>query len=325
MKRTLFNISSVICFFVILAASCKKSAKTTSSCTSTLHAFTAPTSSISLPWHIPYACMHGIINPTTASIVTSGTVLEDILFTTHASFNSSNNCYYLFQQSYVGYNLYKVDAAGTVTTMTPTDTYKYNAVAYNHVTNKLYSKRNGFLVTITEGTSTYSTTNVASPVHPFADSLQTEYSCGITVDNTIGDMYFLTGLSSSYYVEKYHPGSSTTSIVATLPVGFAPFELSFNKADNMLYSIRRNSTTGDDEFIKINPATGTVTSLANLGPLVNVDIYSATLDPCSNRYIISTLTPGTPAQAMLYQINMSGAIVQHDSTATFYQGLDVTY
>jgi hypothetical protein len=325
MKRTVFNIATVICFLLLLAASCKKTSKTTASCTSTIHAFTAPSLGCFLP--APYACSHGIINPSTGTIATAGTFPQALPFTTQATFNTSDNCYYLFQMAYGGYNLFKIDAAGVQTTLTPTDAFHYSAIAYNHVTNKLYSRRNGFLVQITAGTSTYSTTALVAPAHPFADTLA---SGAITVDNTTGDMYFLTGVYPNYYVEKYHPGASATTIVTTVPTGFPILDLNFNKADNMLYAMRIKNDSFNSEFIKINPAAGTYTFLADLGPTINTDIYSAALDPCSNRYIISKFGPGIAGPSagpscVLLQLNMSGAIVQHDSTATFYQGLDVAY
>ncbi len=65
------------------------------------------------------------------------------------------------------------------------------------------------------------------------------------------------------------------------------------------------------------------TTLATLAFNVNNELYSTALDPCSNRYILSTVTGTGWTIKTVKQFNMSGTIVQSDVTAGLFQGLTV--
>ena len=310
-------IAITLGLFIIVTA-CKKNTSNKTTCTSTLHAYTAVMNPIYTGLD---TCSQGIINMATGSIATAGSFLSIIYFTNQAAFNTSDNCYYIFKSVNYGIGsisasaLYKINAAGTATILTPPDTFGYSSIAYNSATNKLYCNRNGSLAEITIGASSYTATNLVAPIHPFARQL---YSPGnITVDNATGDMYYATGDTSNYYIEKYHPGTTTSTVVASGTNGYI-LELRFNKNDNMLYAIKAHEQISFD-FIKINPTAGTTTTVVVLGLPFNVDMYSATLDPCSDHYILSTIP--SLNLFVVYQLNMAGAIVHTDTTATFYQGL----
>ena len=313
--NNLSRIAIMSCAAFVLFASCKKTNKTTS-CSSTLHGYTAPVDTMYSG--ASYTCNHGIINTTTGGMATFGSFTGSLIFTNQAAFNTSDNCYYVFGTS----NLYKIDASGTTTAFAPADTSSYSSITYNSSTNKLYCIKTGRLAELTTTSTTFSATSLVMPAHPFDRELFS--APNIAVDNTSGDMYFVTGIYPSFYVEKYHPGASSSTVVASGTGGINLLELRFNKNDNMLYGLQLNADTVTYSFIKVNPAAGTISTVVNLGAIVNADVYSATLDPCANRYIISTTTNNIHS-FILYQVDMSGAIVQHDTTTTFYQGLDVVY
>ena len=148
----------------------------------------------------------------------------------------------------------------------------------------------------------------------------------MTIDPVTGDMYLQTADTTAhiYYVEKYHPGASSTTVVATVP-GTDIFDMRFNKNDNMLYALQPVTSFITSNFIKINPASGAISTVSS-GLVFNGDFHSATLDPCTNRYIYSTLIPTMSGDMfMLYKLDVLGAIVQHDTTSNSYQGPDVEY
>ncbi len=318
MKPYILAIAAICCTPFILN-SCKKTPAKKTTCSSTLHGYTASlsamyTASPSIP------CNPGVINTSTAAIATVGTFPGQILFTAQMAYNTSDNCSYIFGNSD---SLYKISSGGALTGFAPADTFN-SSIAYSSVTNMLYCIRSGALAQITVASSTYSSSVVATPVHPFALGSSTN----LTIDNGTGDIYYLTKNGATYYVEKYHPGSPSPTVVASGGGGLEMMELRFNSSDGKLYGLQLNSDTSTFSFIKADPAAGTITSVASIGTIVDIDMYSATLDPCSNHYIISsrsyTTSTGTPyINFALYQLNMTGAIVQEDTTTTLYQGLNM--
>ena len=76
-------------------------------------------------------------------------------------------------------------------------------------------------------------------------------------------------------------------------------------------------------FVKIDPASGAITT-SPLSFAPNIGLFSATIDPCSNRYIVSTeqLSGGSSTYKLL-QLDMNGNVVQSNTTPTFYNGLTV--
>ena len=164
--------------------------------------------------------------------------------------------------------------------------------------------------------STFTTTVIATLVHPFMGSL--------TVDNNTGNMYLSTGDTATYYIEKYTSGSSATSVVATGSGAWDILGLRFNKNDNMLYAIRENYPGVGQDFIKIDPSAGSITTLSSISlpSAVDREFYSTCIDPCSNHFYISTIV-NSGYRGILQQFTMTGSIVATDTTSTFLQSLDV--
>jgi hypothetical protein len=267
----------------------------------------------------------GNINTSSLISSSSGSVTNS-LYSNQATFNTSDNCYYVFEYGNTAYTgkLHKITIGGTVTTYTNGGgTQATVGLVYNPVTNKLYCLQRsvsgvGSVAEVTLSGSSYIVTPIASAPGTAGWVVPTTS----TVDNGTGDVYFAMS-DATYTIAKYHPGATSTTVV-TSGTGGTYMGLRFNPNDNMLYAIKETpSFTVADEFVKITPA-GTVSTLATLPFSVNPDFYSTTLDRCSNRYILSTHI-GSPTTNVVVQVNMSGTIVQTDTTAGLYQGLDILY
>jgi len=328
-KPFIHFLSAVCCFSLVLSVSCKKdkteASKTT--CASSVHGFTLP---LTTPASYSGSCTHGIINPSAPSITSSGSFPGTVVFSQKAAFNTTDHSYYAFGGATIATTLYKMDAAGAVTAFAPPDTIWNSGLVYNNVANKLYCIRGGKLAEITLGASSFSATPVLTPLHTFITSFAGPAS--ITVDRSSGDMYFSTKDATNFYVEKYHPGAASSSIAASGTIAypgwsdfFAISDLCFNNSDHMLYGLRYKDSTSF-YFVKVDPSAGTVTNVADIGHIVNPDFHIAALDACTNTYILSTRSTGSSGLTCdIYQLNMSGTIVDHTTPASFYQGLDVEY
>jgi hypothetical protein len=305
----------------LIITSCTKS-RHTSTCASTLHGFYSSYDSEAV--YPTYSCSAGIFNFGTGLISGGGTFNNNILFTHQGTYNTYDEAYYVMANS--GDTLYKIDAGGTVTTYTNTDAVKYYSITYNSPENKLYCIKSGCLAQINISGTTFNASTVASLSHPLFNEFFSQ--ANIAVNNATGDMFVITSASSSYFVEKWHPGSSTSSVVASGSGGLGIAELRYNKNDGMLYALQMNSDTLTYDLIKVNPTSATISSVGHLGSIVDVDMYSAALDPCSNTYIISTaggIRGGvwTPWGGVIYKISMTGSILSSDTTTYLMQGLDI--
>ena len=317
-------LSLSIAAIVLLSVSCKKSSTSrTTSCSSTLYGYTLPVGSA----YYDTACSFGIINESTAAFSILGT-FSSCTYSTQAAYNTSDNCYYTFKMTMgdatSSSSLYRISTSGAVTALTNSSGAAYSSLTYNSSTNHLYgistTLSGSYLVQITIAGTTFSSTSPVSPVHPFA-LYGWATADPVTVDNTTGDMYYVTGDTLTYYIEKYHPGASASTVVASGTGAWDIYGMQFNKNDNMLYAVRQNHPSNTCDFIKINPSTGSISTLAPFSIGINSDFYSTVIDPCSNRYIIST-----PINMGIYtvsQLSMTGSVLQFDTTATFYQGLSV--
>jgi len=132
--------------------------------------------------------------------------------------------------------------------------------------------------------------------------------------------------AGTYGIVKYVPGAGAATTIAS-GTGRVIVGMNYNINDNMLYAISidfSGSATAPDEFVRISPSTGTVTTLAALSSHeFNSDFYSTGIDPCSNRYILSTLTGTYWGTKTVKQFNMSGTVVQSDTTPGFLGGLAI--
>jgi hypothetical protein len=311
-----------LCVITMLSFACTKK-KGTSSCTATLYG--------SKHTGMDTTFTFGVINSATGTSPGIASYHSRML-NAQGAFNPTDNCYYMLGYDHyfsTKVKLYKIDLAGAVTTYAPSaaDTFAYTALAYNKVTNKLYclkktSATSSKVVEIIVVGSTYSTTPLASTVHPATPDILAY----MTVDNNTGNIYFGTqDDTTTYYVEKYTPGASATTVVAAGTTGWTIFGLRFNPNDNMLYGIRNNSPATGYNLIKVNPSASTITDIALIASGINEDFYSTTLDPCSNRYLISTLTGSGWSTHILGQLDMSGTVLQSDVIPYSYMGMDVKY
>jgi len=315
MNRMTQNFLVVCLFALCIASSCKKTTGSKTTCTSTLYGYTV---SMSAMYDTISTCSFGSINPASGLLSAIGSFASSV-YTNQGAYNTSDNCYYVFK-TYMGYSdspspLYKISSSGSITAITTTGTSVFTSPVFNRVTNKLYCITGGKLAQITISGSTFTTSVLATPVHHFMGSL--------TVDNNTGDMYISSGDTVTYYIEKYTSGSSSTSVVATGTGAWDILGLRYNKNDNMLYAIRENYPASGDDFIKIDPATGTVTVLTSLSLPSGIDreFYSTCIDPCTNHYYISSVA--NMSHGILKELSMTGTVLATDSTATFIQSLDI--
>ena len=302
---------------VLIAAlalvSCKKSTDK-ATCSAAIYGYTVPAATM---FGGLSTCSFGILNDTTAAFSLLG-IFSGNVFTNQGTYNTVDESYYMFR---FDSSITKINVSGGADVLSGPSSFYFSCLQYNSFTGKLYClSRDGHLMQVTTTATSYDTIRVATTAHSYPSGYYYGY---IAVDNTTGDMYYTTGDTTGYFIEKYQPGSPSATTVATVTGPWNVYGLCFNSADNMLYAISEDHTGTAFQFIKINPATGTVTNLAALGAQLNADYYSAAIDPCRNRYILSTLIAPPAATSVIQQLSMSGAVLQTDTTATFYQGLTV--
>ncbi len=329
MKLTTLAISALCLWTLSVQVSCRKKNKGTE-CVSTLHAYTFDSDNGCVFGLLPVN--YGFVDRTAGTISSRATFTGYLLNTVRGTYNSSDKCYYTLQPDSKHYAsvLNKIDVYGNVTTFYSDApiTYKtYRSVVFNRVDNKLYcTTPGGSLGVITTSGSSYT----VAPVVPLIHSITEIYeNANIDIDQKTGDIYVQTAnwSTSEFFIEKYRHGAVATKVIATMPS--ALIGMQFNENDNMLYAIQFNHET-TAAFVKINPATGTVATLAKYDNAFSNSYFSATLDPCTNRYIYTTaiMVPGkwgSELRYMLYEMDLAGNYVKHDTTKTFYQGLEIAY
>jgi hypothetical protein len=266
-----------------------------------------------------YTCTFGKINTTTGASTSITSFVGNVQFN-QGAYNTTDNNYYAFNRLATSDTLYKIGLSGTVSILDNTSTgNRYDGLVYNRVTNKLYCFRNSggvsHIAQITVSGSTYTTTDLATTILPAMHD-------NATVNQASGDIYYQSFDIGTYTfsIEKYVPGATTSvTICSGMPIDL--WGLRYNTVDNMLYAIRPGAV--NFELLKITPS-GTISTVADLGFPVNAKFHSACIDPCSNHYILSRKDINT-SQGHLYQISMTGTILQHDITTEMYQGMDVKY
>jgi hypothetical protein len=312
-------------------AACKKeptASKTT--CAATLYGynyldtiFAAPSSPVG--W--------GAINETPLA-TTSVATLPVTAYSNQGAYNASDNSYYVFQfvSSGITNTLIKVGPGGVVTTYTGPGAQHLEGLVHNRVTNKMYCLRyasGGSSATPADVVeiATSGTSFSVTPVGTTIKNIRWASPATSSVNNTSGEMYFAFADApvDIYSIEKYTPGSGTSTVVSS-GSGRSVMGVRFNSTDNMLYAITSEYPAGGPavfKYVRIAPTSGVFTTLATLSFNVNNELYSTALDPCSNRYIVSTVTGTGWTIKTVKQFNMSGTIVQSDVTAGLFQGLTV--
>lgn len=319
---------AIITFF----AACKKeptASKTT--CTAKLYGYSYPDTAW-MPATSPIGW--GEINETTMATTTMATLpLVPSPGGNQGVFNTGDGCYYLFRYGTGAatdtVKLLKVTPGSGVTVCTCSAPMAVGSLVHNRVTNKMYCIANhpgsmGATPTDVMEVTISGTSFSCTPV------TTTSGWSGVsgTVNNATGDMYFacMGSVAGIYGIVKYAPGASAATTIAS-GTGRVIVAMQYNVNDNMLYAISidfSGSATSPDEFVRISPTTGTVTTLAALSSHeFNSDFYSTVIDPCSNRYILSTLTGTHWGTKTVKQFNMSGTVVQSDTTPGFLGGLAI--
>lgn len=283
---------------------------------------------------IPHTSMLDTITSCSLGMVTAPAAFSGVGslsisgYTKQGAFSALDNCYYVFKNrmgSEQGSVLYRVSTAGSVSVLTnsASSTAGFAFLSYNKVENKLYCvgyASGVHLCEITVSGTTFTATPVATSVH------STMWATGLTADNVTGAMYLAVGDTTNTYVEKRASGASSFSVTNTIShPAFHTLGLSANPNDNMLYAVKSDWTAGTGSLLKIDPATGSVTSLGSFGK-INPEFYAAAFDPCANEYILSDLSAITPAiSTVLMRISTSGALISSTATTSLISGLAVDY
>lgn len=327
MSRSFFiaNCMLSLCFL-----SCKKEKEKKTSCAATLYGYNAPSSAFVPSSSLLTTVGFGVINPATATSASFASFLA-VTYANEGTYNTTDNCYYVFKSStaaagFGGSNvLYKIDMTGVVTTLTSSASANYGSPMYNRANNKLYCVEyvgtGQSLVEVVISGSSFSTAGATGFLHPFPGG----DNC--TVNDVTGEMYFITKNTSTYYLDKFNPGTSTFSSVSTLTAPSYLFGLRYNFNDNMMYAVSYD-TPNIFRFIKVNPSSGAITSMAGIGQ-TNIEFCSACINPCANRYILSSRFANSITNSWdsvaIRQYNMSGTLLQQDTTAGLFNGLTVDY
>lgn len=310
-----------------LATSCKKSAKKTT-CTSTLYGYSAYqkramgvgyfTDSFSTAGTISYS-----------SLLTTGTtalVLDP--YSSTAAFNNMDNCYYCVNGAMgagMGLGIIHKLSGSTFSDITGPST-PITGLTYNRFNNKFYCIANAGtssakLAEVNISGSTYTLSTVLTPLH----GIYGQYNgATLAVDDNTGNMYFITGDTTTEYVEKYVPGTSSSTVTNTITGAFMVFGIRYNKNDNKMYAIKETPAGASNVMLVIDPAAGTASTLTTMSFDVNPEFYTTVIDPCSNHIIVSTMTTAFDSSE-IGQFNTSGAMVQHNIVPGILQGMAVGY
>jgi len=274
-------------------------------------------------------CKFGIVNSAKATISELGKFTSSLILN-NAAFNSQDNCYYTFTTSanWAGSDrsaapLYRIATNGSVTALENSDSKsRYTGITYNRITRKLYCMKKDSIVEITVLGNVFYTTNLVKTSYPFARSF--------TTDVSTGDIYYVTidTPASIFHIERYRPGTNAPVSIATgsgSTFNVNPSNLCYNENDHLLYGTSATIPKGF-YFLKIDPNTGTIERIGYHNFYLNPFFTSACIDPCNNRYVLSTILDHwgvKPLSCILLQLSMTGEAIQTDTTTTFFTGLTV--
>ncbi len=305
-----------VAMVAIFWTACKKESANKKTCSTSLHAFTAP-----LPLSsISYTCKAGLINTSTGAITYVGSFSGRLPLTQRATFNTTDNCYYVFGDTatVVGATpavLFRVSASGTSAFFPATGSAALHyGIVYNSYNNRLYTIRDYMLAELSISGGSYTSSAVG-----IGDTL--DYYANMTVNTTTGEIYYVAGSAvSGRVLKRFNPVTGAVVPISVPMGGSVVSEIRYNNNDGNLYCVAIDTGTYVKKMSRINPSAGTLTSLAVIDSL-NVDFYSATMDECNNRYVIST----GYMSVHLLQYSITGALLQDDITSSFYQGMDATH
>jgi uncharacterized protein YjiK len=304
----------VIC---LLASSCRKQSEVAAVCKTQVFAY--------------YSSMKdsiGGIDPTSFGTVNMPTFqvadiaqLAGLVYKTPGTYNTLDHSFYLFNYSNTQTDLVRISLDGVVTILRKAPTAGvYDGLFFDPYKGKLFCVQaqasGSAIMEIVMENTTYSLKKVA-PTLGWANEV-----CPVsaTEDAANGDVYYVTNLpSKKMAIEKYHSGDTVTTVVATDSLRKIA-GLRFNKNDNLLYAIREMLDTGAAKYELVSISkTGKIAHLANIDVQVDINYFSACVDQCLNRYILSTLNK--PDNGIISQYSASGTLRQRDTTRGLLVGL----
>ena len=319
------HIIYTVIVILFLSVSCKKKQEISSTCPSQLYG-----NSSSYPYASTinsFKSNIGILDLSTNSFA-SYTTIPFLNSDRQSCFNPDDNCYYMFQtygaNSKMYSTLYKIDADGSITGINAMDSSQYSSLIYNQKLHKIYCIGNNKIGEVSIDGALFSIKNTTGPIRSFIQN-----SASITVDNTTGDMYYITGdvryATNGFFIEKYNPANSQPVVVAGINAlyweTYRPWELCYNKNDKMLYAVKYPLVISPATIIKIDPSSGSNTGVYVLGYFDTV-LSSSCVDPCNNRYYLSMGIPYTH-NSFLYKFDLSSNTVTKDTLKdVFVEGLN---
>ena len=243
-----------------------------------------------------------------------------------ATYNTTDNCYYTLIAGLANPTLCKVSSTGSVTYYTlPAGTTTYlGCITYNAYSNKLLVIQSDSGANIVSEIIVGAGSNYTlAPVAPISIGAYTPV--WLNCNPTNGDIYVTGYTTTNYLVSKITP---TSSIPIDSGSGVVT-NLRYNTSDNMMYGLHYSSVL-PYALIRIDPSGGHI-AIADLPVHFNSDFYSTCLDDCNGRYIVSTLKYDTATLSwndsigMIYQLDLSGTLMQQNSTSGLFQGLVVKH
>lgn len=250
------------------------------------------------------------------------------------AYNPTNKSYYILKnaQNFGKITLVKLSATGEVESFIYKGTYTmFYGLVYNPVFNKLYC----FKVAIRSGVSSSksiveldtkdSSLTLPSEI-PIVKKEDASSDISSTVDPNSGDLFFARRdrVYNECIIDRWNPGTRSSTIVIADSGNYTAFYgLQYNRTDHWLYAIReqRNypSSTRTYTFVRVDPATSTMTTLATLPFSINVEFYSTAVDPETNHYLLSTEDGN--GGSMFVHIDMNGTVVQQTATSGLFGGM----
>ena len=321
------RLLAVACAALFALQGCRREPET--------YAFTCPTTGVLYGYAgasvspLPYVpCSAGNIDLASGAMASTAATISNNTQFNQSAYSLAEDAYFSFLRGDAAYSLYKVSGTGSTTlSYTGAAVDRMDGLVYDRMHGKLYCfVTSGSTSVLSEivimGTSYTTNAIVTSPEVALHDNT--------TADPGSGDIYFQTlNMSTQQYsiYKHVHGSTSTPTLIYVSPAATEMWGLRYNPNDDMLYALRLSlSVANTYELVMLNPSTGTLSSIANLGININPKFLSATIDPCNNRYIFAAqiITAGT-ASLKMYQLEMTGSVTSVMPLSQMYQGLDVRY
>ena len=328
------KLQSFVALLVVLGiVSCKKEQhKTTTPCNTILYGYSGAEDTTTAWPHTPKdfgtTDELTIVNASVSTLNISTKINQ-------GTYNTADNCYYTFTDSGSTSLLCRATATGGVSyhKLPNSDGYLFSSIVYNALNNKLTAVKLGSVDTLIE--ITYNSGGAVTYTALATFTNENFRPISTTVDPATGAVYVGMSVTSittlAYKILKLSPGASSFSVIDSVADRHI-YGLKYNSSDDMLYAITHGTYTvlSPNYFIKINPSGGS-TVISSLPVIFYFDYYSTCLDACNGKYIMctpkqsATGTGWSADSSVISQISLSGTLLQSNTVAGRYQGLDVKY